>query len=167
MRLDKGFLKLKSWGGAICSIIFFIVIGVYTLQKIDVLVNKRDVDILKMTNFNAVSDQDEFDLSMGFGIAAAFSAYDDETEPIDDPSVGELVFNHIKWGRNPDGTVLDGRYRISSHRCSRAELGLEDENEGTTLFPIDPNFKRDFEFYHKKLICPDVEDLRIFGGDNT
>ena len=61
MHIDKGFVNLKSWGGAICSIILFTMIGVYTFQKIDILVNKRDVDILKMTDFNAVSDKDEFD----------------------------------------------------------------------------------------------------------
>ncbi len=51
-----------------------------------------------MTSSNALSGTDIFDQSMGFYLAAAFTAYDDETEPIDDPTVGELVFNHYKWG---------------------------------------------------------------------
>jgi hypothetical protein len=34
----------------------------------------------------------------GFNIAAGFTAYDGSPEPILDPSYGELVFNHYRWG---------------------------------------------------------------------
>ena len=91
-------------------------IGAYTLQKLDVLINKLDAELITMTNFNAISDSDEFDASMGFNFAAAFSAYDSETEPIDDPTVGEIVFNHFKWGKNADGSIFSGRYRLKYHR---------------------------------------------------
>lgn len=85
-------------------------IGAYTLQKLDVLVNRRDVDLITMTSSNALSGTDVFDSSMGFYLAAAFTAYDDETEPIDDPTVGELVFNHYKWGADKDGSLFAGRF---------------------------------------------------------
>ena len=61
---------------------------------------------------------------MGLNIAAAFTAYDSETEPIDDPTIGEIVFNHYKWGKNADGSIFAGRYKIKAHRCSEAEVGL-------------------------------------------
>ena len=81
----------------------FIIIGAYTLQKFDVLVNRLDAELITQTNFNALTESDEFDSSKGFNIAAAYSAYDGETDPIDDLTVGEVVFNHYKWGRSPDG----------------------------------------------------------------
>ena len=34
--------------------------------------------------------------------AIAFTAYDDETEPILDESLGELVFNSYSWGNDDD-----------------------------------------------------------------
>ena len=118
MRLDKGFIHLRSWGGAVCSIILFTLIGLYTLQKFDVLLNSRDVNLITTTTFNAVTNTETFDSSTGFNIAVAFSAYDSETEPIDDPTVGELIFNHYKWGANPDGSIFAGRYKLKSHRCT-------------------------------------------------
>ncbi len=47
-----------------------------------------------MTTFNALTFEDRFDSSMGLNFAAAFITYNGKPEPIDDPTVGELVFNH-------------------------------------------------------------------------
>lgn len=77
MHLDKGFIHLKSWGGAACSILLFTLIGAYALQKFDILVRNQDVDLLITTNRNALSDEDQFDASMGFNLAAAFMAFTD------------------------------------------------------------------------------------------
>ena len=112
MRLDKGFIQLKSFGGAACSIFLFTLIGLYAFQKFEILVNKRDVNLITVTTSNALNYTDVFDSSMDFNIAAAFSAYDGGTEPIDDPTVGEVVFNHYKWGQNPDGSIYSDRYRL-------------------------------------------------------
>lgn len=75
------------------------------------------------------------------------------------------MFNHYKWGANPDGTIFSGRYRLKSHRCTRAELGLDQEAEKTTssLFPLEASYVRDIKFYQKKFVCPDLDDLQIFG----
>ena len=62
----------------------------------------------------------------GFNIAAGFTAYDANPEPILDPTYGELVFNHFRWGQPEDGPP-DGRHRVPQHSCTREELGL-DEN---------------------------------------
>ena len=34
----------------------------------------------------------------GFNAAVAFTDWDSETEPILDPSIGELYFNALEWG---------------------------------------------------------------------
>lgn len=107
-----------------CSLFLFLLIAAYTFQKLDILLYGRDVDLIFSSKSNALTIKDEFDLSMGLNFAVAFTAYDDNAEPIDDPTFGEVVFNHHKWGRYPDGTVYFGRHRIKSHRCTQEELGL-------------------------------------------
>ena len=70
-------------------------------------------------------------------MAAAFTAYDSETENILDPSYGELVFNHYFWGTNADGVYESGRKRIQSqHTCTREELGLEDDLSESKFMPL-------------------------------
>ena len=128
MHIDQGSFQLKSWGGALCSVILFTMIGAYSLQKLDVLINKLDAELITMTKSNALKDTDVFDSSMGFNIAAAFTAYDSKI--IDDPTIGELVFNHYKWGVKADGSNFSGRYRLKAHRCTQAELGLV-QNDAT------------------------------------
>ena len=49
----------------------------------------------------------------GFNVAAAFTAYDNESENILDPSYGELVFNHYWWG-SEGGSFESGRRRVES-----------------------------------------------------
>lgn len=105
MHLGPGFRSIQSWGGALCSFFLFFVISAYTLQKLDVLVNGRDIDLVMSTATNALEVTDKFDASMGLYFAAALTAYDNNQEEIDDPTVGEIVFNHHKWSRNPDGSV--------------------------------------------------------------
>lgn len=75
---------------------------------------------------------DKFTEKQGFNFAVAFSAYDDNPEPILDPEYGELVFNHYYWGVQEDGTYGAGRKRINTtHTCSEKELGLEYDDEKT------------------------------------
>lgn len=35
------------------------------------------------------------------------------------------------------------------------------------MFPIWDKYKTDFEYYHKMFLCPNQEDLRIYGDYNT
>ena len=54
----------------------------------------------------AYTDKDKFSAAEnGFFIAAALTEYDMETEPIEDPSYGELKFIHNRWG-NVDGELF-------------------------------------------------------------
>ena len=97
---------------------------------------------------------------MGFNIAVALTRYDSDVEPFDDPTVGQVVFNHYKWGRNPDGTPFSGRYPINNHRCTRQELGLDGDKTKARFFP---SSDANIEFYHKKFLCLDKEDVELFG----
>ncbi len=78
MSLEKGKMEVDSWGGTVCTFILFLFIFAYLLQKLDVLINKRDIDLLSVVVANDLSYDDVFDSSMGLNIAAAFTAYDNE-----------------------------------------------------------------------------------------
>ena len=88
MRTDDGSKAHGSYAGFFCTVILCLLILSYTYQKIDVLQNKKDVDILATTTHSYYNPDFIFDKSKGFNIAAAFTAYDSNPEPIDDERYG-------------------------------------------------------------------------------
>ena len=127
MRFDKDSPDLKSLMGALCSIILAVVTLAYAVQKADVLINRRDVDVLSTINDMEIAETDMFNYNNGFNIAVGFTAYDSNTEPILEPSIGELVFNHFTWGEMEDGTYGTTKPKIETHPCTREELGLTED----------------------------------------
>ena len=65
--------------------------------------NKKDVDILSTTADSEYDPDYTFDYEKGFNVAAAFTAYDSNPEPILDETIGEIVFQHHFWEPLPDG----------------------------------------------------------------
>ncbi len=47
MKLDGGDDTINSWMGSFCSMILFLIITAYTVQKSFVLIDKMDVDVLE------------------------------------------------------------------------------------------------------------------------
>ena len=88
MRFDKGTEALTSWVGSFCSLFLFAIVLAYTYQKMDVLIGKKDVDVLQTTTFQALTDNDKFDFNNGLNIAVAYTAYDSVIEPFEDPTIG-------------------------------------------------------------------------------
>ena len=72
-----------------------------------------------MTIVQSLTDDDIFTYDMGFKFAVALTRFDSDVELFDDPTVGQVAFNHYKWGSNPDGTNLAGRSPLNSHHCTR------------------------------------------------
>ena len=69
----------------------------------------------------------EFDSKDGFNIAAMFTAYDDNPDPILDPTYGEFLIRYTRWGENPDGTFYDEFDSLPSHTCTSEDLGLNED----------------------------------------
>lgn len=125
MKLDRGEDSIKSLMGSFCSIILTIIILTYAIQKLDVFLGKKDVDILSTVNDLHFTDDDVFSYENGLNIAVAFTAYDSEEKWILDPTYGELIFSSYEWGAKADGTFATERKPLNSHRCQRDELGLD------------------------------------------
>jgi len=137
-------------------------------MKTQVLIEKDDVDVLQTLEIDAFTDSYNFTFTNGFNIAVAFTAYDDNQEPILDKSYGEVVFNHFEWGHNAsDETTFVRRKRIATHPCSQEELGLIEDRSESTFFPIVPNSRLGVKKYQKKFICANPEDLYLYGTYDT
>lgn len=126
MKIDGGEVGIKSWMGSLCSIILATVMLAYMYQKMDVLIARKDVDVLSTINDQFYSDDFIFSYENGLNIAVAFTAYDQEQEWILDPTYGSLIFNSYSWGPKEDGGYSTERIRLKEHICQRDELGLGD-----------------------------------------
>ena len=81
----------------------------------------------------------------------AFTSYDEETEPILDPSIGELIFKRVEWSK----TNWFAK-EIKTHECSEEELGLVGSSP-KYMKPRQDSF--DFvKLYRKKFRCIDEKD---------
>ena len=115
MKMEKDMSSLPTWMGTLFSIVLIFIVAAYSCQKIDILVNRKDVDIVT-ASIDSFFDQDYvFDYDAGLNIAFAFTSYDGTNEmPIDDPSIVEVVFNSFQWGEEAavNGEYFAGRSRI-------------------------------------------------------
>ena len=85
--------------GALVTIFVISLLVSFTILKAEVLLNRKDVDVLSTTNDRFFTPDDVINYEdNGFNIATAFTSYDTSEEDILDPSFGELVFKHYYWG---------------------------------------------------------------------
>ena len=167
MNLNEREQTVKSIMGSVCSILLLAVVVLYAYQKTEILVNKKNVDILTEIYEKELTYDDTFSYQNGLNVAVAFTSYDSETEWILDPSYGELVFKHFAWGPNPDGSYFTKREQKKSHICSREELGLTEDVEKSKFMPLVSSDRGFVDAYQKKFICLDEEDLFLYGDYNS
>ena len=143
---------MNSVFGSILSILLFITMSCYVYLKADVLIAKKDVDVLSTVNDLFFTYEDVISYENGFNFAVAFTAYDNDEEPILDPSYGEIVFNHFKWGTDAEENYFYERARINStHTCTPEELGLDTQSNETNFLPIRKENKNWVRKLQKKL----------------
>ena len=166
-KFAKGQEDIKSFCGSILSLIILALTILYAWMKVDILLNKKDVNILSTINDQFYSANDIFNFTEhGFNLAVAFTAYDSNPEPILDPTYGEIQFNKFRWGPSDDG-FGSGRIRIPSHSCSREELGLSFDRSKAMFMPVYAPSADEVKFYEKKFQCADQENLMLYGDYNS
>ena len=92
MNLEKDKSYVRTYMGSLLTIIMLLITVAYTFQKIDVFIEKKDVDVMTSTMISYFDETQVFDHSQGLNLAIAFTAFDNEPEPILDKSIGELIF---------------------------------------------------------------------------
>ena len=128
MKLDGETDSVQTSMGSICSLILFAIVTVYAYLKVDVWLNKKDVDIMTSTQTDFFTDDYVFDNSQGLAFAFAFTAYDSETEYILDPSYGRITFSRYEWGEEENGDYFVNFDELPSHVCNKEELGIEGDD---------------------------------------
>ena len=96
----------------------------YTVQKMEVLMAKKDVDVLSATKDLFYSSEDKFSYKNGFNIAVAFTEYNTVKEWELPKEYGTLVINSFSWGTESNGNFFVKRLQLPTHTCSKEELGL-------------------------------------------
>ena len=69
MKLDEGKGVLPSWMGALCSFMLLFVMLWYSYYKVDIMLEKKSVDILSAINENGIKNEYIFGAKQGFNIA--------------------------------------------------------------------------------------------------
>ena len=127
MRLDEDRDALPSKKGAVCSLLLFFIISIYTLQKIDVLLNEKDVNIFSALAEGYFDSDYVFGAEQGLNIAVAvtdisYSLFEDQTI---DPAYGRIRVLSSAWTLLLEkGEFEVSNTEIETHRCSMEELGL-------------------------------------------
>ena len=146
----------------------------YATQKLDVLISKKDVDILSTVKESYFDDKDIFSHRNGLNVAVAFTAYDNEREWILDPSFGSLIFNAYSWGPRDDGTYVTERKQLKSHVCTPDELNIshsddddDDDDNKAKFLKARPSSNEFVRANQKKLLCLNKEDIYVYGDFNS
>ena len=135
MTIDGETQVSQSYLGACLTLLALVVTVLYSVQKIEILLNKKDVDVLSATKDIFYTDDDKFTYENGFNIAVAFTSYNDETEWELPAEYGRLVINSYSWGIGEGGAPFTARTELETHACSKEEMGSatgDDDDETDT-----------------------------------
>ena len=80
----------QSYMGALLSLVFILISVIFLYSKIMIMVNVSQITVITNVIENAYAEDHKFTAKEGFFVAAALTEFDNETEPIEDPSYGEL-----------------------------------------------------------------------------
>ena len=122
MTIDGERHVVQSYLGSVFTILVFLTTLLYSVQKLDVLIAKKDVNISSAVKGMVFSDDFKFSYRTGFNIAVAFTEYNYNSEWDLDPKYGTLVLNSLSWGTDPDGSPFIRRIQLPTHLCSKEEI---------------------------------------------
>ena len=114
----------------------------------------------------------EFTTDQGFAVAFALTAYDDNPERIEDPTIGTLKAYYKTWGIKEGSQGVDFE-ELPIEYCTRSQLGLPPLNGSYTdsqkplFFKAHENSVNDVKFYYKKFKCIKSKNLRVRGDYNS
>ena len=114
--------------------------------------------------------EEPFTTEDGFSVAFALSAYDSETEFIEDPDYGTLKAYHYEWGFEAS---QGSRWReIETRSCTEEDLYLNEDEEGSDedskskMYSLHEKGKFSVAYYKNKFRCTD-EDISVIGDYNS
>lgn len=166
MKLEQEQAALSSIVGTLFSFLTLCLLIGYTVQKCEILINRKDVDILYAVRRDFFSDEQKFTGRQGFNVAVGLTGFDDVKENILLPEYAEIKFAYAAWSVKDDNIEYDGLHFIQSHPCTDAELGLEGTGHAEFM-PIQERSLAYVNLYKRKLLCIERHELEIFGSFNS
>ena len=154
--------------GASLTIFLHLCLIMYAYTKAITLVEMNDVDIMSALIEGEIDHTEVFSSEQGFFVAAALTAYDSETEIIEEERYGELIIEHFGWGygEDDDDNIQSGSRHLDFHYCSDEELGIV-QGPNTVIYPLYRSSLDEVKTYRKKFKCIPNEDLKIWGDYNA
>ena len=165
MKLDQGQSSLKSVMGTVLSFIYFTIVIGYTVQKFDILISRKDVDIALAVRDNYFGDDDAFKGSAGFNVAIALTSFSEERQVELLPEYAELRVEYSIWDVKEDGKIFSDKIKLESHPCSHEELGLTGDH--SKFMPIHETATAYVILFKNKFMCLEQKDLEIYGNFNA
>ena len=125
MNLDQCQSKLPSKMGALSTFLLFVMLSAYTYYKCDIMLNKKDVEIISVVKQNYFKTDYKFSNKQGLNIAvAALDPFEPSQYKQLDHSYGLIRFRKFQWGLNAAGEFEDNTSDIATHVCTEEELGV-------------------------------------------
>ena len=125
----------KSYMGAAVSILYIIMVTTFLWSKVTILVNSSQTVVTTNLIEGAVDQADIFSNEDGLFVAAGLTEFDNNQAIVEDPSYGQIVFQHISWDITNTDKVEVSRNELETHACSDAELGLL-EDQGNLYYAV-------------------------------
>ena len=79
----------------------------YTYQKVEILINKKDAKIFSTEQIAAITDTEVFDSTMGLKIAVALVSWGYEADIELTKEYGEIAFYRNAWTTYDNGTLVN------------------------------------------------------------
>lgn len=150
MKLEEGKAALPSTTGTFFSFIIMSLLVLYSAQKIEIFINRKDVNIVYSVRDSYYTDTDTFSGTEGFNIAVAFTGFDSVKENILKREYAQIKFNYdvvIVTEQGLDYEVIE----MPSHPCTDEELGLQGAN--SEFMPIQQQNLEYVQLYRRKFLC--------------
>ena len=119
-RMDGGgSRKLASLVGILLSLIFFVVVTSYALQKLEVLIWKKDNEIMMTELRYFYGDDEAFTGQEGFDLAFGLTTEDGSEI---DATYGFFYLTEEEWGHDEDGLSFFDFEPVPFHSCRPGEI---------------------------------------------
>ena len=130
----------------------------YAGYKIDVLMGRKDVDILQAVQEDHLDDSYIFTAEQGFNVAVSLVSH----LGIIDPSYARLRFMKYEFFLSEDGEPTFAWYELESHQCTQEELGLSGTDH--KFWPPKKSQENILQNFGSSFLCLNQSDLRIQGS---
>lgn len=126
MRVHDGQDRVPTKMGSACSILLFVLLLAYSGHKLNVLIEKSNVDITEAVQYDYFDHQYVFGAEQGLNLAfAVVNPINPDREPELDPRYGSIKFSAFQFGQNKKGKSSFSRIELESRFCSDSTDGAD------------------------------------------